>query len=425
MKKIISAIFASLIFCSSVFCGFFNSRVIELKAVVPVGINNNLLSIDQFLEDEIVIDVKKIAESIPVDGFLLKTAIAPDLEFNLNFSKFHLGVDVNLDVRGGFGLGKDLFKFLADGYSYDSWLKIKTNINAEAYLSAGVNIGGIRRKKVRWNIRPSIYVPLLMAESNSASLNFNNTSDGKVKLDIDGSVNLYHQFAYTDSNAWGFDYLSLSTGNDLSKGDAMTLLTDLLNVAGYDIAGEVEFPMMRVLDAIVNFSCPILPGKFTTKTSYSLKDPIEIDVSGAINDYFATKEFDVGEINPEYKITSEYVDVKINRPLKLDGYLKFKPFRNNFYILGGAGIGVRAPFTEFASIYPEYKLESGFSIISGMLSSSISTEYTNETYIHRATLGVGLRLVQIGIGLSLEGSDIENSLNISGLGGLVMVCVGL
>ena len=74
MKKLI----ASLIIFVSVFSlsfadNFLSHRYFEIKVDTPFLISNNTFLISDFLQEQVVIDLAQIADSVPEDGFNFST----------------------------------------------------------------------------------------------------------------------------------------------------------------------------------------------------------------------------------------------------------------------------------------------------------------------------------------------------------------
>ena len=85
MRKIIAFIFSISILCTAAFASnFFEKRYFEIKTGADIGISNNLFSCKDLLKKDLVIDLKKIADDCPKNGFDIRANIDPKLEINLN-----------------------------------------------------------------------------------------------------------------------------------------------------------------------------------------------------------------------------------------------------------------------------------------------------------------------------------------------------
>ena len=92
MKKIIAFIFSISILCTAAFASnFFEKRYFEIKTGADIGISNNLFSCKDLLKKDLVIDLKKIADDCPKNGFDIRANIDPKLEINLNILDFNFG----------------------------------------------------------------------------------------------------------------------------------------------------------------------------------------------------------------------------------------------------------------------------------------------------------------------------------------------
>ena len=97
MKKILLLLifvcFNMTIFAESFFA---KHRFLELKAGTDVNFSNNLLAANDFMKKDLVIDLRKIAEDCPDEGFTVLAKMSPSVEMNLNIKS--LGFDFLKDL---------------------------------------------------------------------------------------------------------------------------------------------------------------------------------------------------------------------------------------------------------------------------------------------------------------------------------------
>ena len=99
MKKILATIFALSVISTAAFArNFFSQRFFEIKTGAELGVSNNLFAVNEFMKKDLVIDLRKIADDCPENGFNLRADVEPMLALNLNIKDFHLGVSSGLDV---------------------------------------------------------------------------------------------------------------------------------------------------------------------------------------------------------------------------------------------------------------------------------------------------------------------------------------
>ena len=68
MKRFVVILASFILFISSLFAGaadFFDHRIFEVKLNVPANISNNTLTIADFLQEQVIIDLKKLYNDMP------------------------------------------------------------------------------------------------------------------------------------------------------------------------------------------------------------------------------------------------------------------------------------------------------------------------------------------------------------------------
>ena len=91
MKKILACIFAVSVISTAAFSkNFFSQRFFEVKTGATADFSNNLFAANEFMKKDLVIDLRKIADECPKNGFNIRADMAPSLGFNLNILDFHI-----------------------------------------------------------------------------------------------------------------------------------------------------------------------------------------------------------------------------------------------------------------------------------------------------------------------------------------------
>ena len=113
MKKIITFLAAVFCFLSVSFAkNFISKRFFEIQLGVPVDFSNNTMNFDEIFVKDLCIDLKKIANDVPDEGFNLIALTNPYFGINFNFGPVHVGTNLELDVYENLSVSKDLFDFL-------------------------------------------------------------------------------------------------------------------------------------------------------------------------------------------------------------------------------------------------------------------------------------------------------------------------
>ena len=88
MKRIISLCFILISLFSSAFAyNWFDDRYFELSVGSKFGLSNNSLQIGDFLKKDVVIDLRKLAEQMPENGWTLNSYLLPEVSLRLNLRK--------------------------------------------------------------------------------------------------------------------------------------------------------------------------------------------------------------------------------------------------------------------------------------------------------------------------------------------------
>ena len=77
---------------------FFTNRFYEVRAGAEAGFSNNLLSCNELLQENLVIDLRELADACPKTGLTFITRADPSLEMNVNVLGFTVGVKSGVDV---------------------------------------------------------------------------------------------------------------------------------------------------------------------------------------------------------------------------------------------------------------------------------------------------------------------------------------
>ena len=152
MKKIVCILIALTVFTSSIFAKnrFFDSRFLELEANIPMQISNNYFSYgDIKTGEDLVIDLEKMADTLPASGLESIAAAQMNTGIRLNLFGCSIGAFVGLDLTGKVNIGKEFFDFLGKGYSVGEEAVFDMDLDMDVFLTSKVPVSlDIRRLKV-------------------------------------------------------------------------------------------------------------------------------------------------------------------------------------------------------------------------------------------------------------------------------------
>lgn len=406
-KKITAGMLASALISGAVFAdNFFTSRFFEIKTNIQLGMSNNVFAFSDVFQKEIVIDLRQIADNMPANGLNTKFHANPTSGFKLNIPRiFSLEVMSGVDVYGNMDIGKSLFDFLGYGNELGEAVSADVNFYADGFFveSLGVTVGN----KIKIAVTPSVFAPLFHVESDNANVTVKNSEDGKIDMNMNAGLSLYSPLGFV--------------GGEFNK-DSLNV-SEFCNGMGFDLGAALTYPVLRNLMITGSVRIPVVPGSISYRTSmsYSMEMHTSVDeIANGTEPDFITKS----SADDTVKLSGDDI-YKINRPLKAFVSADFRPFGDFFQIFGGIGFGWRNPFLKNGNTdrYMDYLAGVKISLLD-ILCASVSTECTDQIFIHRVGATVNVRLVQVDFGISSESSDLGKSLKGTGLGGYVTFYVG-
>ncbi len=401
MKKILLIALISFAFCSSAFSNFFSQRFLEVKAGTSFGVSNNTIIGNDVFKKDLVIDLRKLADNCPDEGFNIRVDENTLVAAQINILNFHLGVTAGTDIYERLTVGKELFDFLGYGNSLGESFKIDFNNTSDAFAYLQFNLG-FPVGKLKFDFRPAVFTPLFIIKGSGGSATFTNTSDGKMKGVIDINMDVFSPY-------------DVKIENGSIVVDKESLKESVLSCYGIDLGGSVRIPYYDYFNIDAVYQIPIVPAKIGNKSTVKGSYEFEMSVTDMENAEFTSNDVDI--------IYDESADFSINRPLKLGLYLD-KVFEGGyFHFRGGAGLGVRQPFSDYAIWYPEYYLGCTVNLID-MFKLTLSTEYKDQVFIHQLGTSLNIRFCEVDFGLSLQSANFKKSLEVAGVGAYVYVICG-
>ena len=376
MKKIITFLAAVFCFLSVSFAkNFISKRFFEIQLGVPVDFANNTMNFDEIFVKDLCIDLKKIADDVPDEGFNLIALTNPYFGINFNFGPVHVGTNLELDVYENLYVSKALFDVLGKGNENGKEDKVDVKNYTDIFVALNLDVG-IEFKKFSLFLNPSVFVPVMSSSKTNIQLAFVNDENGNVNFSADTNLNMFSNLMLNSSNQ-----------------DDM--INDLIKGIGFDLGGSLTFPVNK-FSLTATARIPVIPGSY----KYNMN--------------MTTNSATVSELSEK-----QY----INRPLKVNAYVDYKMLAGLLEFRGGVGLGVYHPFLEDAFSYPEYYLSAGLNFLD-FLKAKVSTEYTNQLFKHQFAADLNIRIIEIECGVSLQSTNLAKSFSKTGFGGYAVVSFG-
>lgn len=371
-------------------------RVFEIGYKFDTGISNNYFAIKDIMVEELVFDLPQMSEDIPDDGWQIDFCFNTEFYANLTLKKnWQFGIASGVESSGLVNVSKKLFDYLGKGFNLYEPLHVGGEANGDAFYYtnayAGFDIYGFHVK-----VKPAIIKPLIHLETKDVHAAYINNSDGSILVKTLADIVLYG----------GIDLEPLLE-NDFS---ASNITADLFKNVGFDIELEVEHRIFDGLQCGAYIRVPMVPGKLTHRADIELSYEYEVEnFKALINGDYEDPKYKDGEK------TYSSADMNIHRPFRTGLEAAYRPFGDFFTVSGLLGLGVKNPYSGDAKAFAEYNLccESIFSRIIG---GWVSTGYLNQVFKHEAGIIFNCRVFEMDLGLSMQGSNLEKSLNGTGVG---------
>ena len=402
MKKILLLLLFICINISVFAENFFaKSRFIELKAGADVNLSNNLLAANDYMKKDLVIDLRKLADECPDEGFAVLASATPFLAMNLNIKSIGVGFSTGVDFFERLDMNKSLFEFLGYGNSIGQSVISELKDNAEIFAYAQVDVG-FNFKKLRLHVKPAVFLPVLAINNSGGIVTAVNEMDGTIKLHADLNMEVYTP-------------LDFEMEDGKIKVNAASLENTLYSGYGFDVAASLSLPFTETFEIGGEARIPLIPGRLNKKYAVTSNFAFESTVLEIGNNNFVYSD-------PVVSAATE-AELYINRPLKMFAYVDLKLFAKFIELYAGAGFGLRRPFSETAIFYPEYKLGATFNVLN-IFKLGIYTQYMDQVFAHGLGMTVNARIVQVDLGANIQSASFKKSFVGAGMGAYAYATVG-
>ncbi|NLC92925.1 MAG: hypothetical protein GX677_05600 [Treponema sp.] len=409
MKKF----FISLFLIVSIFklsaTNFFSSRFFEIKAEVPAYVSNNSLKITDYLVSSPVLDLQSIALQVPIEGLNLDLNLYPKVTIQFNPQKGPvIGAAVGVDLYGNVNISQSLFTFLGLGNTLNQDINVSASTDFDVFSYVSL-YAGYNSEKFSVVFKPSLVIPVLHMSTGYAGVTVQNAASGGIDIKANASVNVFTSFTATQET------LKLISQNPF------ILYSDAIDSSGIDLAAEFRYSILSFLDLTAKVRVPIIPCKLDYLAPLTGSFNFSLNISSILaNNTIPSPTYG-------YNISNGLVwFYQFSRPLKL--FLRADLLPNNDFLsaFAGAGLGVKHPFSGDSSevvFYPEYILGAKVGIYS-ILMTTLSTEYTDQLFIHQLMVTLNLRFLQVDVGAALSAKNFFDSFNVKGLGVYAAATIG-
>jgi len=370
-----------------------------------VGFDNGLAGLNDILKKNIVIDLKKIAQSIPEGGsgfnFDLSTGFFMNIK-NIHIVKGLWDFGFIVDVDGGINMNlpKSLFTLISEGNAEQH--NTSGTISASGGIFTEIGLKGLAKYQVgRRNLyvgfKPAMYTPAVYMPSNTGITYRLNTekeqNDGTKKeglfLDTEGAISVY-------------------TPTSLEKMEPGSFIIG--PGSGFDLSLGVEYAFSPFLDIGGNLTnIPITAAVLTNEMKLRMVDK----KTGADFGFELSGDLDAPELDfaqEHYKARKE-----VRRPMQFDLYAHYRPFKSDFLeIKPNLGFTVNIN-KEDEKWYFNGGLEARLSLINFLI-IYLGSGYKEEIWRQRVGFAVNLRVFELGLEAMLRDQTFDGCFKGRGFG---------
>ncbi len=382
-------------------------RYFELGVAASAGLSNNTFGANDIFKKEIVIDLRKLADGMTKQGFRVDAIGGASFFMNLNLKNgVHAGLNAGTEIAGNAAVAQDVFNFLGHGRALGQTIQAGADLSADAFTYATAS-AGFKICRFYCTVSPSVFMPILHAESSDITASLDNGVSGSVKAAASSTVRLY---SYADMRPL-FDSRS---GGSFEAGNIRA------EHIGFDLALAAETQVLRTLQCGTYMRIPFVPGRIDNLASAMVSMGYEAESLPALIERASPD----GTSYSISSITYGKERIWLHRPFRMGAELAWRPFGNWMTFGALLGLGVRYPYTRKAKAYADYDFSIDISTPFKIIGITLASVRYNEICAQRVTLMLNARVLEIDVGAEVQSADFVTSLKAGGAGAFVKVSMG-
>lgn len=410
MKKIVTFVFGLLIFSQLSADLYKPHRKFEYGIDAEVEASNNNFKLADIMVKNLVLDVQKMADTVPSQGLILDFHMKEKFYVNMNFSsRMRMSIYAGVEAGGYLNLDKKLFDILSKGVSLYENKKFTAEVYTDVFCETGFSYQTLI-KNFGVKIAPALYVPVVYVPSTEATATLSMSSDGKIMAKAVAPVSVY---TVVDMEKF------IEDGHKAK--DININAGDILKSCGFDLAFEVERNFLEGLNASVFGRIPLIPSKLKHKIDTNLNAYCyETNALGVMQEQ-EVHDFDYSYDDFVYSSSS----YNVFRPLKFGIQASYRPHGEWITIQPRLNIVLRDPYSSANRIiYPEYNLTTILSLYR-TFGISAGSGYENRVFNHQLGIMLNFRAFEVDAKVGTCGADFFNSFKLSGASGYVGIKIGI
>jgi len=356
-------------------------------------------------KDPIVIDLDRFFAGFK---FNFGAAIKP-FTFNFNWKdEWGFGLDLaHIDITGNMSLSGNMVTFSETDQE-------DFGVGGAVFVEVGVPFF-FHYNDFKIRLRPAAYVPVFYTEPNINYTFVETTTGTYFATNYDMR---FYSLVSLDGDMDDITRNLTDNGRDIPK-----------NNMGYDFGLNIEYPWLYNLDIgldLVNIPVPFatarlyhymqLNGSVWMNTgNLNIADLIVEDENGHVKDFDELRGtvYDYpDEIEPVYRFDAD--GKKIYRPFAMVFYANYRPLESSFLtLIPSFGFSINYLYPQIAAV--EGGLSARFNA-ANMLITTLGINYNDRRWRNSLDFILNLRVVEFGMGISLQSQDFAMSWQGAGLG---------
>jgi len=409
----------------------FNNRRVELSMQMGVHASNSFISYSDFFLNPFRILRNLIAADSFADfqnnpSLYYRDQVSINIDdlfrgFRLNFGFDAAPFSLNINMRDEWGFGLDIAHVTATGNLLIPEAVLGFHETTGELFGAGgavfVDIGipvFFHTRGFRISVRPAAYLPLVYVRPGF-SYSFGPSHEGGglgQRFEVSYDVRVFSPFSLEG-------LLGNSNGNTMED-----IMQDPLGMVarnlGYDITLGIEYPLNSLVSVGVNIVNIPFPFLWATLDNYTrLQGNMFFDTSYVnFGDAFGGG-FELPEGAFGYSIEDPYFGTlsrgqRILRPFTMLFFANYRPFgTQTVTLIPSLGFSINQLYTRIAA------LEGGLSArfdLANIFITTIGMNYNDRRWRHSMDLAFNFRVLELGIGVSMQSPNFVKSFQGAGLG---------
>ncbi len=373
-------------------------RFFEIGIDAGVGASNSYFGLNDIFQDELVLDLDKIANELSNRGLSIGADVGASVYTDLNLKYFSVKGFLSVEGLASSSIPKSLIELVAKGNELGRTYTGDLNIRGDCNLVSGLQF----KTKITTPIgpfhiavNPSYFVPIVHIDKPTAEYSILTKKNGSNEVVWKADVPVY----------------TIVPADKLTSGET-TLAddSDLLSSGGFDISISADYPLFSYLSVGIYLqSIPVVPAKMHYRTHIISNGEFKMDPVLQDIDLENIDFEDMYSLTQDSQLVYDEQKIQFNRPFKFGIDAAYKPLMTNLLILYPD-----LALVIYNGVYVNAGLEAQLNL-SNIFLFNISSKYEDLTWKQRAGFILNVRVIELEIAAGMQSSSFLKSFSGSGL----------